>query len=272
MNTITIKELKQLIRECIIEQINKPIDIRKFYVVLSNEFFDAGMTPICELNDDDIEDAIKSNEFKGLKSQQYDKNHIKYKMISMDDEEYFIFPTKLDAEKALKYEKRMNHLIQYKIDSAYTHLGEYYHDEKQKEKYNQDKNNRNTILNFLGQEEEPDSDDSDDSDPRNSKEWKDFIIRCSKGKAWNNLSWILELKKDINGKVNVNGNASMNQLKLKKFPVNFGKVDNDFYALGNNFISLKGFPTEVGGDVYINNFTEEQIRSVCKVKGKVYNS
>ena len=51
-------------------------------------------------------------------------------------------------------------------------------------------------------------------------------------------------------------------------------VDGSFYCGHNKLTSLEGAPKSVGGDFYCNDnpvkFTEEQVRAVCDVKGKVY--
>ena len=48
---------------------------------------------------------------------------------------------------------------------------------------------------------------------------------------------------------------------------------NDFFVDGNKLEDLEGCPLEVKGDFYINRnkeaFSEEQIRKVCKIDGKL---
>ena len=50
-------------------------------------------------------------------------------------------------------------------------------------------------------------------------------------------------------------------------------VGGDFYCYDNELKSLFGAPETVGGDFYcynnLGNFTEEQVRAVCDVKGKI---
>jgi hypothetical protein len=50
-------------------------------------------------------------------------------------------------------------------------------------------------------------------------------------------------------------------------------VGRDFYCSENRLTSLDGVPKTVGGDfLCFNNpvkFTEEQVRAVCDVKGKI---
>jgi len=50
-------------------------------------------------------------------------------------------------------------------------------------------------------------------------------------------------------------------------------VGEDFRCSGNKLVSLKGCPKEVDGDFYCRNnkkqFTEEEVRAICNVKGEV---
>ena len=52
------------------------------------------------------------------------------------------------------------------------------------------------------------------------------------------------------------------------------KVGGNFYCSYNSLTSLEGAPEKVGGDFYCSNnavkFTEEQVRAVCDVKGRIY--
>ncbi|MFA5754026.1 MAG: hypothetical protein WC905_01530, partial [Patescibacteria group bacterium] len=51
------------------------------------------------------------------------------------------------------------------------------------------------------------------------------------------------------------------------------KVGGNFYCHNNQLTSLQGAPKKVGGDFYCSDnpikFTEEQVRSVCDVKGSI---
>ena len=51
-------------------------------------------------------------------------------------------------------------------------------------------------------------------------------------------------------------------------------VGNNFYCAHNKLTSLDGAPKTVGGSFSCNNnpvkFTEEQVRAVCNVKGKIF--
>ena len=63
-----------------------------------------------------------------------------------------------------------------------------------------------------------------------------------------------------------------NQLiSLKGAPKSVGR---DFFCSNNNLTSLEGAPTYVGGSFSCGNnsvqFTEEQVRAVCNVKGKIF--
>ena len=78
---------------------------------------------------------------------------------------------------------------------------------------------------------------------------------------------------DILKNVNVGGpfNCSVNNLTtLENAPKS---VDESFYSSGNELTSLVGAPKYVGGIFVCNNnpgnFTEEQVRAVCDVKGEV---
>lgn len=62
--------------------------------------------------------------------------------------------------------------------------------------------------------------------------------------------------------------------------INFNRIYGGFYAGGNSWKSLKGFPKKVDGDLQINSesapsknmrkFTEEEIRKIIQVNGKIY--
>ena len=51
------------------------------------------------------------------------------------------------------------------------------------------------------------------------------------------------------------------------------KVKGDFYCYNNSLTSLEGAPKEVEGDFYCQKnktkFTEEDVRAVCKVGGRI---
>ena len=93
------------------------------------------------------------------------------------------------------------------------------------------------------------------------------------------------------------GNLSLSGLNLTKLPdiLKDISVDRDFYCYTNNLTSLENCPKYVGGDFWCSynllttlegapkvvgkdfycgknpgKFTEEQVRAVCDVKGKVY--
>ena len=106
-----------------------------------------------------------------------------------------------------------------------------------------------------------------------------------------------ELKKRINKNNKIDGDVDLSELYLTKLPDflktigvggNFycsnnnltslegcpSSVGGGFYCSNNNLISLKGCPSSVGGDFGCSNnkikFTEEQVRSVCSVKGNIF--
>ena len=51
------------------------------------------------------------------------------------------------------------------------------------------------------------------------------------------------------------------------------RVDGNFYCSHNKLTTLKGAPETVGGSFYCSNnrvqFTEEDVRKVCKVEGRI---
>ena len=66
---------------------------------------------------------------------------------------------------------------------------------------------------------------------------------------------------------------------IQYFEDAFGDLSNkihegDFYCSHNNLSSLEGAPQEVKGSFYCydnsKKFTEEDVRKVCKVGGKIY--
>jgi len=60
--------------------------------------------------------------------------------------------------------------------------------------------------------------------------------------------------------VDVNGDADINEKKLKTIPIKFGKIDGNFSCHNNNLTSLQGAPASVGGgfDCRYNNLTSLQ--------------
>ena len=118
-----------------------------------------------------------------------------------------------------------------------------------------------------------------------------------------------ERKWDIDGKnytqeeldamkvIKVRGGLDLNDLGLTKFPSWVAKcevsgsffcdgnkltslegspkmVGGNFFCDGNNLTSLKYAPQTVGGDFICTNnkkrFTEEEVKKVCRVSGKIY--
>ena len=101
---------------------------------------------------------------------------------------------------------------------------------------------------------------------------KDYIRKGSKGDiniSFKNLKKIPEILKDIT----INGNFYCNDNKLSSLVGAPKKIGGDFYCSNNKLTSLDGCPKYVGKDFYCYKnslkFTEEQIRAVCNVKGKV---
>jgi len=65
--------------------------------------------------------------------------------------------------------------------------------------------------------------------------------------------------------------------------IKFNRISGGFYAAGNDWTSLRGFPEEVWGDFQLRSpsapqyyptvkqFSEEEIRKLIKIHGKIYN-
>ena len=72
----------------------------------------------------------------------------------------------------------------------------------------------------------------------------------------------------------VGGNFYCSFNNLKSLQCAHIIVGGDFYCYDNELKSLFGAPETVGGDFYCynnpGNFTEEQVRAVCDVKGKIF--
>ena len=74
----------------------------------------------------------------------------------------------------------------------------------------------------------------------------------------------------------VKGNITKEKFKSSfvKMNLKIDYIDGDFSCSNNQLTTLEGAPREVGGNFYCYNnkvkFTEEQVRSVCNVKGKIY--
>jgi len=71
----------------------------------------------------------------------------------------------------------------------------------------------------------------------------------------------------------VGGNFYCSFNNLKSLQCAHIIVGGDFYCYDNELKSLFGAPETVGGDFYCynnpGNFTKEQVRAVCDVKGKI---
>ena len=72
----------------------------------------------------------------------------------------------------------------------------------------------------------------------------------------------------------VGGNFTCSDTQLKSLEGAPESVGGNFTCSHNQLTSLEGAPKSIGGDFYCGNnavkFTEEQIRSFCDVKGKIY--
>ena len=88
-----------------------------------------------------------------------------------------------------------------------------------------------------------------------------------------------DLSIDVLGDVNIIG------LDLEELPefINFRRIAGGFYAGGNPWKTLKGFPKRVAGDLQINspsspispgkeilNFKKELIKKIIQVDGKIW--
>jgi hypothetical protein len=89
----------------------------------------------------------------------------------------------------------------------------------------------------------------------------------------------MDVKKYIindNLTIDVNGYLNLYNRNLIRLPdyIKFGKVSINFTCHYNNLISLEGCPIEVNGDFWCmhnkKQFTKEDVRKVCKVKGEIY--
>ena len=101
--------------------------------------------------------------------------------------------------------------------------------------------------------------------------------------------------KNKDGTINVNGAVDLSYQKLKQLPLKFNKINGDFNCSDNQLTSLEGAPKEITGDFYCNSndlndlsyipnlihgdficyhnnvkFTEDQVKSLCNVKGRIY--
>ena len=73
--------------------------------------------------------------------------------------------------------------------------------------------------------------------------------------------------------VDVKGSVILSRNDLTSIPVQFGTVSGYFDLSDNDLTSLQGCPKEVGGIFWCRNneavFTEDDVTSVSKVKGKI---
>ena len=82
--------------------------------------------------------------------------------------------------------------------------------------------------------------------------------------------------KNSDGTYSSNGDVKIDKRLVKngRLIIKFKEVKGDFYCYFRNLTSLEGAPESVGGDFlcYRNKvqFTEEYVRSLCKVKGNAY--
>ena len=58
---------------------------------------------------------------------------------------------------------------------------------------------------------------------------------------------------NADGSYDVDGYVDLDNNRLTKLPIRFGKVSGNFFCSGNNLTSLEGCPSEVSGDFYCHN-------------------
>ena len=116
--------------------------------------------------------------------------------------------------------------------------------------------------------------------------------------AWCEEMGIKNYTINSKGEIDVDGNVDLGWKSITELPYKFGKVEGFFevdrcphlislknspnYVRGYfscsgniNIKSLEGCPEKVGGNFYCKGckqkFTEEEVRSLCKVKGSINN-
>ena len=106
---------------------------------------------------------------------------------------------------------------------------------------------------------------------KNLTEFPDYIqfdiVNDSFDCSENKLTSLRGCPKEVGGDFICSRN---NLTSLEGAPKEVGGFDCSF----NKLTSLRGVPKEVGGDFYCSNnkvqFTEEDVRKVCNVKGKIF--
>lgn len=103
--------------------------------------------------------------------------------------------------------------------------------------------------------------------------------------------WMTEMgfhpdKYEINDDLTIDvfGDAKLTNANLERLPkyIKFGRIGGGFYAGGNPWQSLEGFPNEVLGDLQLkspatpahyneNIFAIDEIEKLIKVHGTIYN-
>ena len=101
---------------------------------------------------------------------------------------------------------------------------------------------------------------------------KQYVRGGSKGNLNLSEKGLTELPEALNG-ISVGGDFMCGYNKLTSLKGAPKSVGGSFYCYGNNLESLEGAPKSVDGDFYCNNnpvkFTEEQVRALCDVRGKI---
>ena len=81
-----------------------------------------------------------------------------------------------------------------------------------------------------------------------------FLTDPAEIEAWLNKMRIINYTVGKDGIVDVNEDViDISEKKLKKIPVQFGKVSGSFYCSRNQLMSLKGAPKEVGGSFWCDH-------------------
>jgi len=102
---------------------------------------------------------------------------------------------------------------------------------------------------------------------------------------WLRSMYIEEYRINSDLSIDILKDVNLVDLDLKELPsyIKFRKIYGGFYAGGNDWESLNGFPDEVEGDLqlrspaypkgYLNSkiFNEDEIRKLIKVYGKIYH-
>jgi len=97
-----------------------------------------------------------------------------------------------------------------------------------------------------------------------TKEQIEFLDKVVKGGTWTLNS---------EGKVDVRGIISMNEMGLTEIPVKFGKVSGYFSCMNNNLTSLEGCPDELGVYFYcVGNNLKNYFKNIKEEDFKLWGN